>query len=331
MARHSKIPPMELQLDFAFDAGAATPGQTGSWSGYVDIAQCLALLNRKGLRQGQQFFVESWSLSSNVAAEGSVWSLSNTWVLTNAWEKALRTWLKSQEQLTEFDDLKGRYHDFKVKFFENHDMSQNLLPIGIDFAAAAGISPTISANWQGSHIQIPNVDVAGTPTTVEYEIHLIGPDTATSKGCIEGYANGRSRPMQDEPNIVAADSWMEFAFDDGDNLADIRSDVVTENDSPPYLIDAGETAFEFYPGGSNAANGAGSGVRMSPTLAVNPSLQAQATRYGSAFLASCGLLYLSGTAYQALEGQPNTWVKLRLNIAAGPAKGVMARRMQDVN
>ncbi len=261
---------MELQLDFAFDAGAATPGYTGSWSGFIDIAQCLGLLNRKGLRQGQQFFVESWSLSSNVAAEGSVMHVSNTWVLANAWHKAFRTWLKSQEQLEDFDDIKGRYHDFKVKFFDGHVFADNILPIGIDFAAASLISPTISANWQESHIQIPNDGAVGV--TTEYEIHLIGPNTGASKGCIVGYAESRSRPQQDDPNVVNAASWMDFAFDDGDNLIDIRSDVVTENDSPPYIIDAGETPFEFYPGGSNANDGAGLGLVMTPTLAVNPSL-----------------------------------------------------------
>lgn len=293
--------------------------------GFIDIGQCLSLLNRKAYRQGLEYYVDSWSMSSNVSSEAFLHTLSTTWVNTNAWTKAFQTWMKSQEQLEDFDEIKGRYHDFKVFMHEVHaaaGMPANTLPIGIDFAAAAVVDPTISANWGASHIQIPNDGAVGV--TNEYDLHMVGPDQAgvTSKGIVAGYAASRSRPVQDDPNVVFANSWMDFAFDDGDNLADIRSDLVTENDSPPYLITEDGT-HEFYPGGSNMANGAGFGTDASDPLALNPATGSWATRRGPGFVAPCGLVQFNNTRASAFT--------LTLYIALGPSKGVMARPMQDVN
>jgi len=315
MAR--RIPPTTRKLTFEITAEDA--------GGVIDIGQCLSLLNRKAFRQGMEYYVESFTLSANVQSQVGLQYLSQTWVNTNAWVKAFRTWMKSQEQLEDFDEIKGRYHDFKVFLGTAHaqiGMPANLKPDGIDFAAAALVDPTISANWAASHIQIPNDGAVGV--TNEYELHMVGPDGAgiSSKGIVAGYANSRSRPVQDDPNIVATASWMDFAFDDGDNLIEIRGDVISENDSPPYLITE-DTNFEFYPGGSNQGNGAGFGMDITPPLAINPITGSFTTRHGAGFVAPCGLVQFDNVASSSFT--------LTLNIAVGPYKGVMARPMQDVN
>lgn len=311
----ARIPPTVRKL--SFDIPAATADV------YVDIGQCLSLLNRKAFRQGMEYYVESWTITSSVASRVGIQTLQQSWVNSNAWVKAFRTWIKSQEQVEDFDQLKGRYHDFKVYFDHTHataGVAANQIPEGFSPALVAGVSATAAASWDASEIQIPNVAVPGA--TVGYQLHMLGPD-GNSKGIVEGYANSRARPQLTDPNTLTGTvSWMETAFDTGDNLGEIVTDLTHENDSPPYFIDE-DTAFEFYPGGSNQANGAGYGFDVQPVMAINPAVGSWASKHGRGFTAPCGLIHIYN------DGE--TLVNVTLNIAIGPSKGVMARPMQDVN
>ena len=315
MARRSKkLPPTTRRLSFSFIGGATT--------GVIDIGQCLSLLNRKAFRQGMEYYVESWNIEADVSTRVHLAHLPQSWVNTNAWTAAFKTWIKSQEQVENYDEIKGRYHDFKIFFDSVHATAgtvANVLPNGFNAADVAAISATASASWDASEIQIPNVGASGN--TVGYQMHMIGPD-ANSKGIIEGYANSRARPQLTDPNTLTGTvSWMETAFDSGENLGEIVTDLTHENDSPPYFIDE-DTAFEFYPGGSNASNGAGLGIEFTSALALNPIVGSWATRRAPGFIAPCGLISVLGTV---------TGFTVTLHLAAGPSKGVMARPMQDVN
>lgn len=296
-------------------------------SGMIDLGQCLSLVNRRFYRQGMEYYVDSWSISSESSCDVLLVTLSQNWICSNAWVAAFRTWLRSQEQVDNFDEIKGRYHDYKIFMEEVHaqaGMSANLLPRGYDPALVAAKSATAGASWDASEIQIPNVGgVVGN--TVGYEMHMVGASSG-SKGIIEGYAKSRARPQITDPNLVEGGSevgyWMDLAFDTGDNLSEITTDLKFENDSPPYFVDE-NTEFEFYAGGSNASDGAGIGVDYSNQLALNPAVGSYATRHGTGLVVPCGLIALAGS------GTGNFVVTF--NLSLGPYKGVMARPMQDVN
>lgn len=326
MARRSKIPPTVRKIVI----GGVVAGQPEVFpTGWVDIAQCLSLMNRKAFRQGMEYYIESWSISSSQPCDASLFTLDESWVNTNAWVKAFHTWLKSQEQLDDFDQIKGRYHDFKVFMSRDHQddgVIANLLPYDFSLAQSAVVSPSVMYEWAESHIQIPNDGAVGT--TNEYDLHMLGPDQpasagSRSKGIVAGYAESRARPQTLDPNTTMnLFSWMDSAFDDGDNLFEIRSDVQSENDTPPYLIDQ-DTSIEFYPGGTQYLSGAGDGMTVQHALAINPALGSYIIKRGPGFVAPLGLVRIVGT--------PETIFQITLNIAVGPYKGVMARPMQDVN
>ena len=79
--------PMELELWFA------PPEVNGKT--YLDIAQCVSLVNRKFIRQGCQFAVKNIELfgldpTSEISVQIS--RLPNHWPMVNAWVKAFHVW-----------------------------------------------------------------------------------------------------------------------------------------------------------------------------------------------------------------------------------------------
>ena len=45
--------------------------------------------------------------------------------------------------------------------------------------------------------------------------------------------------------------WMNQLFDDGEQLEEIRDDLVFDNDRPPYALGGTGTGPAYYPGGAN--------------------------------------------------------------------------------
>ena len=246
MARrtHSK------KLDTAeLDLWIPIRNDAGSTSAYLDIAQCMSLVNRKFYRQGMQYAIADVELVTAGAAMVQISRLPHSWVMANAWEKAFRLWEQSQDQVLDLEpSIKSRYNDFKMFLEYQHyedGVDDNLLPANYDLTLAG-----MSYDWDMSHIQIPNDTTPGQ--TEEWSIHALGASglTGTSLGVIEGYGESRSRPNTEEPNVPQNRGWMNAMFDVGDNLSQIRSDITTENDTPPYMVGDEGGSIEYYPGGS---------------------------------------------------------------------------------
>ncbi len=253
MTRRKKFQPAVMQMDLQVPAGTS----------YVDLALCASLLNRRGYKQeNTNWAVASFEFLSAGVSSGTVviGKLQETWVLENAYEKSMVLWNKMQDQVLDDEpSIKGKYHDFKV--YMNDEMRQQtpqsqgnptgkiLTPIvgdwtGADFTGVA--SPR--ADWDYSTLQIPNDPTTGL--TDEYYMHVLGPDTADSKGLIDGYALSRSRPQEQDPNVPLAEGWMNELFDVGENNEEIRDDLVEQNDRPPYALIGAASVREAYPGGS---------------------------------------------------------------------------------
>ncbi len=252
MTKRKKLQPAVMQIEFSVPTGLS----------YIDLALCASIVNRRAYKQqNTNWAVGQIELLGGVGSTGlfAIGKLPETWVYRNAYEKSWALWNKMNDQvLDEEPSIQGKYHDFKIYLDDNmrqQSIQSSTNPGGkiltpfagdwtlADFTAAA--APR--ANWDYSTIQIPNEP---TGTAVEYSLHAIGPDTADSKGLIDGYALSRSRPQEQDPNVPLAEGWMNELFDLGENNEEIRDDLVDDNDRPPYALMGAGTVRETYPGGS---------------------------------------------------------------------------------
>ena len=193
-----------------------TPSVSGGSTGrsYVDLSQIASLVNRRFYRQGLNWAVAGFKVSSLQPGSVSMAKLPNTWVTSNAWEKAFRAWNKQQMDAIEeagAESAVARFRDFKVHADVTHvtaGYAANLLPVdysGNSYAAG---------EWQDSIIVLPNADldpVSGARTEPrEVQLHMCGTNEAvigagTSRGIIEGYADSRAYPQSPDPVSPAID------------------------------------------------------------------------------------------------------------------------------
>ena len=312
-----KIPPMDLKLFFEFPFVPSTR--------FIDVGQVLSLVNRKAMRQGYEYVVSNLEFMSNGDYGLTVATLPESWSCSNAWVKSFKLWQESQDQVLDVEgrDLLGKYADFKIFYDATHQaagVAANLVPFGFAITGAGA-----TYKWDPTTYQIPNDPVGGT--TTEFNIHGIGPSTATSLGMIAGYAASRARPQQNDPNVVdhlSVDAWMLALFDVGENLEEIREDIEDDNDSPPYVVGAPGSQLEFYPGGALQAPTFQSFLQDALVTRKATALAFDST---GPFVAPCGLIRLDSEDF----GDAPTSCTIALELSAGPYKGVLARPMQDVN
>ena len=160
----NKIEPSEMTISVLGTLGA--PGSTVR--SYIDLSQIASLVNRRFYRQGINWAVAGFKVGAGGAGTVQISKLPNSWVCSNAWEKAFRAWNRQQKEA--LDDAGGqsamaKFRDFKVfmdtehvdRFISNgSDLNAtNLMPISFGALAAGG-------EWQPSRIVLPNtVDVGG--------------------------------------------------------------------------------------------------------------------------------------------------------------------------
>ena len=78
----------------------ATPGSGASRS-YIDLSQVASLVNRRFYRQGINWAVAGFKVSSTRTGFVNIFKLPNTWVMSNAWEKSMRTWMRMNKEAME--------------------------------------------------------------------------------------------------------------------------------------------------------------------------------------------------------------------------------------
>lgn len=253
-----KLQPAVMQMEFTVPQGRS----------YIDLNLAASLVNRRAYKQeNTNFAVASFEFLGSGTGSVAIGKLPETWVAHNAYTKARALWNEMNDQVLDSNDgIQGRYQDFKVYLeepmsAETIQTSANpngkiLTPLAGDWTQA-NFDETANpkANWDWSTIQVPNDPVSGT--TSEYALHMVGASTATSQGVITGYGLSRQRPQLDEPNTPGAGSaadWMTALFDDGEQLEELKTDLIDDNDRPPYAVGSPGGASEFYPGGGNEFN-----------------------------------------------------------------------------
>lgn len=297
--------------------------------GFVDLAQCLSLVNRKGYSQNKTYFVEnyqfvpgaSWSSGSVAAIDIDV--VGNTWTTENSHREAFALWKEMNRQT---DIELGTWSDFKVFYDAQHYLSSaadayttNLMPV--DGAQAA--FSRIGAEWDYS-LYVSPTSAAGVSTT--NACHMLGDDEAGnnpglvtdgSHAIIQGYGDIRTTVQEQDPMVPgdASVGWMNNLFDDGDTLQPLGNIQETHSDQPPYAhaLDAPAGDNPIYVGGSESGAGGMLQTRMRITSAGD-------TGYGQGGEVLAGLLRVAFAGEDAGESG-----LLCVNLAPGTYQGVAAK------
>ncbi len=295
---------------------------------YIDLGQCLSLVNRRLYRQGYVYRVESfsWAPSANVSVL-SIASVPTTWVSYNAWVKAKALWNK----MNRISGIRGypKYHDFKVFLDIAHYTTMtaneyaavpNLIPVDFGLAEYA----VGGAQWKYSQYVTPQAGGSAAPG--ENCVHMLGDDTGVnnaaldtdgSHAVIQGYADTRVTVGLEEPNLPgdASISWQTELFDSGEVEVDVINHLEQFNDQPPYAhgadIQGGDNP--IYPGGSESC--------INGQLCVNIVTAQGETTFAPGCDLPLGLMEVSASAAGVLS----------VFVAPGRYNGVAAMPMAKVS
>ena len=308
-------------------------------SNFVDLSQIASLVNRRFYRQGINWAVNDFKFSVEAGLQGelTMGKLPSTWVMSNAWEKGMRAWLRmTNEAMDETEFVKPRFMDFKIYADSTHHAAgfvANLLPGGF----AAG-------EWESSKMVIPN-----TPPTfgvaLEREIIATGanypgaslpPATGLDAvSLIEGYASSRALPNVLDPNTPGdADSvegalpqnWIQATFNEGlDQDAQIIENNQDENNIAPYPFENdGVNLDTMYPNGANQ----GAGVEQHDyTNFTATSIGNISHMKGGMF--PCGLIRIDHTNWNVPAEQTKI-VRMQISLVPGHHRGYLCEPMTEM-
>ncbi len=304
--RHSsKLQPAPKTLSFNI---------TEAGTNYIDLSQCASIVNRRFYRQGLNWAVSHFTFISANAGQVSIEKIPDTWMASNAWHKSYAAWKQQQDETMKDAgaiSTIAKYRDFKIHADPEHvtaAFATNMLPMTHTAVYLPG------EDWDPSQIVIPN-DGGVAGATVEYLLHMVGPDMAVgagqSKALIENYANSRSVPFSPDPeHLLPANTFFNEMHDVGEQLDDIVVNATNQNDELPYDQDA-------YPGGAvNAA----SLELLDVTHFTGTTLSAKNKVQGTNF--PCGLIKLVSNIVGA--------VTVLVHLVPGTSRGYLAQDMQDM-
>ncbi|AXF52783.1 MAG: hypothetical protein [Circular genetic element sp.] len=239
--RNVKIQPA---VDTMYFRTPNVPGN-GTQTFYIDLSQCASLVNRRFYRQGINWATAGFKFLTNPSVQASfvMSKLPNTWVTSNAWEKAFRAWNKQQMEAVDdsgSESAVARFRDFKVHADEGHvtaSFANNLLPYDIQTVP----QPYGTGEWDESLIVVPNLIADASGSTVnpfEYKLHMTGVNNFSgSRGILEGYAASRAYPQSPDPvspDVQNDTNWFKQMFDVGNDDTEILDNATNRNDDLPY-------------------------------------------------------------------------------------------------
>ena len=268
----SKIEPSAMTI--ALISTPVAPG--AATTNYVDLSQLASLVNRRFYRQGINWAVAGFKFQTTSGYIGgiNVSKLPNTWVMSNAWEKGMRAWMRmNNDALSETESVRPRFLDFKIYADADHHTlgyGANLLPTSRSIPPVA-LATYVAGEWSASKISHPVAAGAVEGATVEEEIIAVGasyPGVSAlgfnAVSLIEGYAASRGLPNIADPNTpddatdtdnATPENWLGAMFNDGtEQTADVLADMVTENTISPYPFENGNDPNQFLPSGAPNPN-----------------------------------------------------------------------------
>jgi len=335
--KRNKIEPSAQTLTFQF---SVPPGANEDFT--IDTSQCAALVNRRFYRQGLNWAIGGQKLivqptaGSNTNGLIICGKLPNTWVLSNSWEKSMRTWSKmNREALAETESVRPKFLDFKIYADAIHHtdgFGANLLPVALGTGA-----PASPGEWEPSKIVVP-FGPASPGNTTDFELIAVGasyPGAGASGinavSLIEGYAASRSLPEIRDPNVPddardangsTPENWMAAIFNEGtDQDTEILGDMFENNKAPyPFENDSIHTD-TMYPGGANQL----SGLQIHDYSQItNTSLSSTTRLKGGNF--PCGLIRYNVSN----TGDSTMFITLMLDMVPGPHRGYLCESMTEM-
>ena len=265
-SKKNKIEPSVMTLTFA------TPSVSGGSTGvsYIDLSQVASLVNRRFYRQGINWAVAGFKVTSLQPGACYIGKLPNTWVMSNSWEKSFRAYMRmNEEALEENESVRPRFLDFKVFADAGHHTAgraANLMPVDLSGNTAT------AGEWEMSKAIIP-FGPSSPANTNEVEFIATGasyPGAGASGldavSLIEGYAASRGLPEINDPNVPddssdasgsTPENWMTAMFNEGtDQDTEVLADMLVQNNKAPYPFENdGVNADTMYPGGANQLPG----------------------------------------------------------------------------
>ena len=210
---------------------------------YIDIAQCLSIVNRKSYRQGMNYAISKMKLYAIDSGSVMINTLPNNWVCDNATTKMFELWKDQRaEVLKESPSLKARYTDFKVYMNAEHKsvgFSGNLTPVAPDG------TPYLLGQWSAAEITTPVLGGSGG-NAHQSTIHVVGdnipagvfqPGVTTSVSAIQQYADSRALVHNPDPSVPAGGVFKETVYNitsSHDEMSEeIMNDIVFKNHETP--------------------------------------------------------------------------------------------------
>jgi len=234
--KHSS--PTQTRLSFEF---------TGNQTAFIDIAQSLSAVNRRGgYRQGVYYYVNSVEVYNNSTGVIDLHTLQDTWVTKQAHQRGRKLWAKMNRLVAPplLNGAKPAYHDFKVFMTKQHAVAgSSTRPSlhGINNASAT----TITDDWVYSDFVSADDDGDSNQNADQFTVHMIGPhigssDDWDSVGLIKSYSESRATVSLETPNddnIDLTDPLMNvFDFSSEEQINEIAQNLLLDNDKPPYDI-----------------------------------------------------------------------------------------------
>ncbi len=287
---------------------------------FIDLAECLSLVNRQSYRQGNVYLVESFTWQNPNPSSCGIISLPTSWTVYQSWKKGFRLWNKMNRQS---GVAYPAYHDYKVFMDQIHYVGwtggSNLLPVDGGLSAFSNVG----REWKYSQYVTPSA--GGSIAAAENACHMLGADSAVnnatmgtdgSSAIIQGYADTRTTVGAEEPELPgdASFSWQTQLFDTGEVMTDVINHLEGDNDQPPYAhaLDAQGGDNPIYVGGSESGDDGHLLANIAPIAAE--------TVYAPGGEVPLGLLNINGT----------NGGKLTINLAPGGYQGIAAMPMGKV-
>lgn len=309
------LKPAQLNLQYTLNSGIS----------YIDLAQDLSKMNRRLYKQGKIYAVSGVTLGFTplgsfppLAADLAVVSAAvatagDTWSVQNAHTKGKALWNQMNRLvLADNPSIKGTWADFKVRLDDHH--TTNAVVVDGDGNAVT------SGEWDYSIFVMPQHEVdpaTGLPLAAdEFTSHLIGDDTATSKGLIRAYAESRAIVQPTDPAVPAgmSTSFFNLLTDSGSQEPELADVIEDANDQPPYHESS-------YPGG--AANADAPWLQQLATASIgSPLLRIPG------FQAECGLVKFGLSGFDTTgSAKALTGISVIFHLMPGTYQGVLAENM----
>jgi hypothetical protein len=298
---------------------------------YIDLMRDIAAVNRRGYHQGQMLQIASLELRQDITAtdpptdlsanalQSTVKVLPTTWVAVQAYMKGRMAWMEQQRRTrndTGQVGIRPAYEDFKVYMDAGHRTAGNL-----DTVDGAN-NVVVQGEWDYSKLvyadQTVDPEVVREPT-----LHIVGPDVGyTDIGLIQAYEESRATVDGDQPNVpvTAADNiytWLTSSQDEAAS-AEIVTNMLADNDSPPYAINN-------YPGGD-------SNYPTNVDKCYLQTSQANPVVHSKSFIAMCGLLRIFSQGKNTTDGSSITLPgTLLVHLVPGPTKGILSMNVGDAS